>query len=230
VTIAFFDYDGTLVRRDSATICAIPAVRRGMVPAGLGARVLASFLLTKVGFVAKEHTHRLSFLVYRGRTREEIEAIVAELYRDHVRAHVSPAMRRAVEEHRRRGDRLVVATAAGEFFPRPLAAELGFEDVLGTRLRFDGDVCTGEVDGQVLDGEVKRERAWRYAEERGVSLEACTFYSDSISDAPLLEAVGAAVCVGPTRDLRARAKARGWPVVAHDHDGPVLHGPAGAAG
>ena len=50
------------------------------------------------------------------------------------------------------------------------------------------------------------------AEERGYDLADCYAYSDSISDLPLLEAVGHPSAVNPDRTLRKVAIERGWPI------------------
>ena len=50
------------------------------------------------------------------------------------------------------------------------------------------------------------------AEREGFQLEEATFYSDSITDLPLLEAVKAPVVVNPDRRLRGIALKRGWPI------------------
>jgi phosphoserine phosphatase len=119
-----------------------------------------------------------------------------------------------VQEHRRRGDTLVVATASAEFFPVPLAEAWGFDDVIGTRIRYEKGVCTGLVAGAIVDGEEKHRAALAYADSLGVALSECTFYSDHIADLPLLERVGTAVVVGRYKPLVRVAVARGWPVIA----------------
>jgi hypothetical protein len=45
-------------------------------------------------------------------------------------------------------------------------------------------------------------------------MHRCHAYSDSISDLPLLEAVGHPTAVNPDRALRREAQQRGWPVLA----------------
>ncbi len=45
-------------------------------------------------------------------------------------------------------------------------------------------------------------------------MQRCHAYSDSISDLPLLEAVGHPTAVNPDRALRREAQQRGWPVLA----------------
>jgi hypothetical protein len=51
------------------------------------------------------------------------------------------------------------------------------------------------------------------AAEHGYDLAASHAYSDSITDLPMLEAVGHPTVVNPDRGLRALALERGWPVL-----------------
>ena len=48
----------------------------------------------------------------------------------------------------------------------------------------------------------------------GAKLEKASFYSDSINDLPLLEAVEFPVAVDPDDTLRAHAQDKGWPVIS----------------
>lgn len=50
--------------------------------------------------------------------------------------------------------------------------------------------------------------------EQGLTLDGSHFYSDSINDLPLLEAVAHPVAVDPDDALRDIALARGWPVIS----------------
>ena len=74
----------------------------------------------------------------------------------------------------------------------------------------DNGFLTGRLAGQVCYGDGKIVRARRLLEELGGSLEAATFYSDSITDLPLLERVGTPVAVCPDRRLSRVATRRGW--------------------
>ena len=51
------------------------------------------------------------------------------------------------------------------------------------------------------------------AEAAGYDLADCYAYSDSITDLPMLEAVGHPAAVNPDRALRRAARERGWPVL-----------------
>src|SRR5690606_2743793 len=67
--------------------------------------------------------------------------------------------------------------------------------------------------------EHKAEAMRREAAARGLDLAASYAYSDSVTDLPMLEAVGHPVAVNPDRELRRAAQERGWPIV--DFSRPV---------
>jgi HAD superfamily hydrolase (TIGR01490 family) len=137
------------------------------------------------------------------------------LYADHLKAFLSAPMLDRVQHHRRAGDQLVILTASAFFVAEPVVADLGFDQAFGTQVEFADGVCTGQVDGEILDGQAKLEAARRTAAAAGVALERCVFYTDHIADLPLLEAVETPVVVGANRALGRVARARGWSVVPH---------------
>ena len=215
MSIAFLDFDGTLLRYQSGVLCAIPSIRRGLIGPRLGARLISTYLLARVGVRPRRAAQRVGFECYGGRTLEELRALMQELHDEHLRAWLSPAMRARVEAHRERGDRTVILTASAFFFAEPLAREWGLDEVIGTQVGFEGGICTGIVHGDILDGEAKLRAAERCAEREGVALDGCAFYTDHVADLPLLERVGKPCVVGPHQPLAKIARARGWPIVAH---------------
>jgi phosphoserine phosphatase len=78
---------------------------------------------------------------------------------------------------------------------------------------------TGKVAGMALaHHKLTRVREW--ADREGVDLADCWFYTDSVTDRALMEAVGHPVAVNPDRPLRALAAEKGWPVVDWGMSGP----------
>ena len=72
---------------------------------------------------------------------------------------------------------------------------------------------TGEMEFYAY-GQAKAIRLCELAGERGYRLPDCYAYSDSVTDRPMLEAVGHPRAVNPDRALRKIARARRWPVLA----------------
>ncbi len=216
MAIAFFDFDGTLIQKDSGVLCAVPCIRRGLLGPRIGARLVATYLLSKAGLRTRADAQRVGFACYAGRTLDELREIMRALHDEHLAPWVSRPMRERVARHRAAGDRVVVLTASAFFFAEPLAEELGVDELVGTRVVFERGVCTGHVDGPILDGAEKLTIARARAAAHATDLAACSFYSDHTADLPLLDAVGTPVAVGPTRALGRIARARGWSVVEHE--------------
>ncbi len=78
------------------------------------------------------------------------------------------------------------------------------------------EVVDGKFTGQPIEplcyGEGKITRAWNLLEQHGIGFDRVTFFSDSITDLPLLSKVEVPVAVNPDRRLLKAARARGWQV------------------
>ena len=104
----------------------------------------------------------------------------------------------------------------------PIGEMLGVDRVVATRMVTADGRYTGEIEFYAY-GENKAE-AMRAAGrgEGGYDLADCYAYSDSITDLPMLSAVGHPTAVNPDRALRKAALERGWPV--RSSPGPVSCG------
>ena len=116
-----------------------------------------------------------------------------------------------IREHQAAGEEVWLLSAATQFVVQPVAEFLGIPCRF-TELEIIGQRITGYIVGEACYGPGKVTWAERIARERGVALADCAFYSDSISDLPLLERVGRPVAVNPDRRLERLARARGWVV------------------
>ena len=124
---------------------------------------------------------------------------------------VAPFLRIEMGLHRRAGHLIVLATTSPEELARPLAAALGFDDVIATRYgRADGRL-DGTIAGRFIWGENKWHAVKEWSERNDVDLAASSAYSDSYHDAPLLEGVGFPVAINADPRLLALAWRRGWP-------------------
>jgi putative phosphoserine phosphatase/1-acylglycerol-3-phosphate O-acyltransferase len=72
---------------------------------------------------------------------------------------------------------------------------------------------TGEAERPVCYGAGKIYWAERFAAAEGIDLDRSYFYTDSITDLPVLERVGEPRVVNPDLRLRRVAARRGWPLL-----------------
>jgi HAD superfamily hydrolase (TIGR01490 family) len=118
-----------------------------------------------------------------------------------------------VGHHHARGDVVAIVTGASLYVARPVARALRIEHVVASELEVGTDGrFTGRIVAPLCYGRGKIERAGRLAAELGFDLRESTFYSDSLTDLPLLEHVAEPVVVNPDPRLARVAKQRGWRV------------------
>lgn len=128
-----------------------------------------------------------------------------------VRRHVSEDARREVERRRADGYVPVILTASTPYAATPLARHLDIEHVLSTELEVEEGQFTGRCHTLAYgEGKVRLAEAW--AERHGIDLDASVFFTDSVSDLPMLRRVGERRVVNPDPRLAWRARREGWPV------------------
>ena len=133
-----------------------------------------------------------------------------------IRPAILPSALDLVEQHRRRGERLVMVTATNEFVTRPIAEAFGMDVLLAVELERDAHGhFTGEIAGvpSLREGKVTRVQQWLATQGTSLADVQATFYSDSLNDLPLLEQVQQPVVTNGSAELRQTALARGWRIL-----------------
>src|SRR5204862_7105485 len=101
------------------------------------------------------------------------------------------------------------------------------DGAIGTRSEIRDGVYTGEIDGPFVYGEGKAMALREFAAAQSISLDASWAYSDSVSDLPMLEAVGHPVAVNPDAELLEIAHREGWEILRFEKLGAQLRVAAG---
>jgi HAD superfamily hydrolase (TIGR01490 family) len=213
VVAALFDIDGTLIARNSAPLYMKHLRNTGRARRRDMARTLYYLARYKLGLLDVERAVAVSLGWIRGRDEAAIRADCEEWYARTIRPYVYPAMAATVAEHRGAGHLPVILTSATRYLAEPLAADLGIHYVLVTQLTVRDGRFTGEAVRPVCYGAGKTYWAERFAATHGIDLGRSYFYTDSITDLPVLERVGEPRVVNPDPRLRRAAQRRGWPVL-----------------
>ena len=212
---AFFDLDKTIIAGSSALAFSRPLLREGLITRRAALRssyAQLSLLFNGADEATTERIRRSAAAICAGWEVEQVRAIVAETLHEVVEPLVYAEAAELVAAHRAHGDEVVVLSASGLEVVEPIAELLGATRCAASRMVVQDGRYTGEIE-YYLYGAAKAEEARRVAAEGGYRLEDCVAYSDSITDLPLLEAVGHPVVVNPDRALRKVAEERGWPVL-----------------
>ncbi len=210
---ALFDMDRTLVRINTAPLYVRWQIRRGDARRRDLAKVLWWVARYSVGMIDAEAIARSAAKAMRGRDEPSFRADASEWVRDEVLPHVTQLARDELAKRERDGYVCAILTSSTPYAAAPLAAALGIEHVLATHLEVSAGAFTGELLPPFCYGRGKITAARQWAERENVDLAESVFFTDSISDLPMLEHVGEPVVVNPDPRLRVAAWRRGWPVV-----------------
>lgn len=223
---ALFDIDGTLLARNTAPLYMNHLRRTGQARRRDLARTLYYLFWYKLGLLDVRSALEVSMAFVRGKDEDAMVADCVGWYCEAVRPYVFPGMAAQVAAHREAGHVLAILTSATRYLAEPLGADLGIEHHLVTQLVVRDGRFTGEVVQPVCYGRGKIYWAERFAAEHGVDLAASFFYTDSITDLPLLDRVGHPRVVHPDPRLRRLAQRRGWQVLRPRLDEVIDTSPA----
>jgi HAD superfamily hydrolase (TIGR01490 family) len=216
--LAIYDMDRTVTRRPTYTSfllhCALRRAPWRLVFLPIVAGTMLAYvakLITRARL--KEINHAL--LIGRQIHAAELKPLVDSFAEHQVASNIRPGARAAITRDKAEGRRVVMATASYRFYAAAIAERLGFDDVIGTgsviglderlHARIEGENCYGEAKMRmVADWVDKSGLKGRHGHVR--------FYSDHVTDAPVLEWSDEPVAVNPHGRLRELATARGWAI------------------
>ena len=217
--LAIYDMDRTITRTGTFTPFMIHAAIR-----------LAPWRLIFVPFAAMAMLAYVLKLIERKRLKELNQAMllgrnvpvaklapIAESFAEKtMQLNVRQQALDSLAANRAAGRRLVLATASSRLWVEPIAAKLGMDDIVATSaIKGIDDYVSHKVDGENCYGPAKLRmiQAWMGVEQLDRSQCRIWFYSDHVSDVPVLEWSDEPVAANPHHDLREEAKKRGWTIV-----------------
>jgi HAD superfamily hydrolase (TIGR01490 family) len=212
---AFFDVDNTLLQGAAVFHLARGLYRRRFfTPAEIAAKAWQQLRFRLQGetpdSVAKARASALSFIA--GHRVSEVEILVEEIFDELMADKIWPGTKALAQQHLDAGERVWLVTASPVEVARVLARRLGLTGALGTVAAQSDGVYTGVLVGDILHGPAKAEAVRALAEHEELDLTACSAYSDSVNDLPMLEMVGNPWAINPDNRLRQHARAAGWQV------------------
>jgi HAD superfamily hydrolase (TIGR01490 family) len=220
---AFFDLDKTVIAKSSALAFGRPFFRDGLITRRDVIKAAYAQLVFKIGGADEQQMARIRDQIAKlctGWSVEQVSQIVNETLHELIHPYVYAEAAALIEEHQAAGRDVVLVSASGIEIVRPIGELLGTTDIIATRMVVRDGRYTGEV-AFYAAGEQKVAAVRELAQARGYDLAESYAYSDSVTDAPLLAAVGHPTAVNPDRGLRRVAAERRWPVLEFRHPIPL---------
>jgi HAD superfamily hydrolase (TIGR01490 family) len=214
VDAAFFDLDKTVISKSSSLALSRPFYRAGLVTRSQllrGAYAQLVYLMLGADEKRMARAKDGMLALTKGWNRAQVEGVVREALEEVVDPYIYQEALDLIALHRAQGRRVFIVSSSPEEVVRPLAERLGVDDVIATRAEIVDGRYTGNLEFYCYR-ERKADAIRETAAEQGIDLAASHAYSDSITDLPMLEAVGQPVAVNPDRELRRLAQQRGWKI------------------
>jgi HAD superfamily hydrolase (TIGR01490 family) len=212
---AFFDLDKTVIAKSSTLAFGRPFFQGGLINRRAVLKgAYAQFVFSLAGADA-DQMERMRAQITAMTTGWDV-GVVHEIVRETLHEIVDPLVYAEaadlIEAHRAAGREIVIVSSSGAEMVGPIGEMLGVDRVVATRMVTVDGKYTGEIDFYAY-GQNKAAAMREVATEKGWDLADCWAYSDSVTDLPMLEAVGHPTAVNPDRGLRRVAAERGWPVL-----------------
>ena len=214
--VAFYDFDGTLVSGNVVTRYAWLARHHpNPVQAAwrFGKTVLGIPFWLALDAVSRRMFNVVFFRQYRGLEQAWLRAKAREMFQTAIKREQFRYAKERVALDRKAGYLTVLVSGGLDFELAPAAEYFEFDDMLANRMEFHGGVATGTIIPPLLAGEVKAAELKAYAAAHGFDMSQARAYSDSGSDIPMLQVVGAPIATNPDSRLRKVAVANRWDVV-----------------
>ncbi|PJF39859.1 MAG: HAD-IB family hydrolase [Chloroflexi bacterium] len=216
--LALFDIDGTLVKGNTSRMMLdFPQISRWRI-AEVYVRVLPFWFIHKTNRMSQEafrdvFIRSIAHLV-RGWERSETEQLFTW-----IAARMSttfyPAVVERLNNHKTNGDHIILVSTMFDGTVAAFAKHLDADVGLGTPLVYQNNICTGQIAGISCAGSNKIKYVQQYLASQGYSADLAEgyAYADSISDLPMLSAVGHPVATYPDEKLYAIAQQQGWEII-----------------
>ena len=216
---AFFDLDKTIIAKSSALAFSKSFKAGGLISRRAVLRSAYAQFVYLVGGADHDQMEKIrAFMsqLVEGWDVETVKEIVADTLHNIVDPLVYDEAVSLIEEHHLAGRDVVIVSTSGTEVVEPIGAMLGADIVVASRLEEIDGRYTGNIDYYAY-AEEKARAIEELAHKVGYDLANSYAYSDSVTDLPLLSAVGHPTAVNPDRALRRVAQERGWPVLTFAH-------------
>lgn len=211
MALVIFDLDETLLAGDSSSLFCHFLVEQGLAD--------QPFIVKEQQLMALYSQQQLSMDDYiafqlsplASISVADIEVLLPTFVANYIAPRFYPEALELIAQLRAQGDRILVISATAAFIVRAACQHLGIDDVIAIELEeSEAGYYTGQIRGipSYREGKVTRLKAWLNSQNE--TLENASFYSDSINDLPLLEAVPHPIATNPDDLLKQTAIERTW--------------------
>jgi len=212
-SVVFFDLDRTLTGEISGNALVRAAWDAGMI--SISDLLRASFLYTVYKLQIRDPLKIIDSMAgwTSGKRVEELEILCRMTFDNRLYPSFFRQAADEIQMHRSEGRKILLLSSALEPICQLMAERTDLDGWLCSKLESKDGILTGRPVGSFCFGVEKLNRLTGYCKAEGFRLEDAWFYSDSLSDLPVLSVVGTPVCVNADKGLKREAGRRQWKIL-----------------
>ena len=226
--LAIFDFDGTLLMKDTLPCLGKEWNRQKRSKTRYIITLLSIIpvlLLYKVKLISREKMKGLAFKrfnrLFIKMTHQEIEEFFRQAY-PQLYNMFNKNVLEEIEAARKQGFHCVLLSGAYADLLKIVSKELGIDTVIAAELAYKEGVFNYRGEIPFIDGRTKRSLLLKAFSSKEVDWEASRAFGDSYADIWVMEMVGERVAVNPDPELLTYAQTNSWRVVTTISLNPVL--------
>ncbi|MCB9639246.1 MAG: HAD-IB family hydrolase [Myxococcales bacterium] len=211
---AFFDLDRTLIQVNSGTLYVKHEFRKGRISLWTTLQAFWYLMLYHFSMIDMDKVLKKAIEGYKGDRDEDLRSSTHQWFAQEVTQYIQPGAQIALDTHKELGHPRVLLTSSSCYAAEFAKQVWELDDWLANRFALDQEGrLNGEFDGPLCHGHGKVIWAEKWAKENDIDLDNSYFYTDSLTDLPMLERVRNPRVVNPDPRLRREALRRGWPIL-----------------
>ena len=199
-----FDMDSTLIQHEVIDEMALVH--------GIGEKVKKITERAMNGELNFDQSLRERVSLLKGLKREELEEIM-------LRLKLTPGVDKLINVLKSHGYKTAIVSGGFKFFAENFRKRLGMDYAFANDLEWDGNVLTGNVSGEIINGEIKARILTELAQKENLSLNQVIAVGDGANDLPMLAKAGLGIAFHAKEKVRREARHQ----VAHNPMTSILY-------
>jgi len=191
--VAFFDFDGTMIKGDSIVPFLWYGYKKKFVPVKQLFSAAWAFTLYFLKRLSAAEAKERGLLFLQGKTKEEMAAHAEAFYAEVLKKRLFKDALDSLSACRQKGLKVIIVSASPDVYMQAVKEQLGVFAVIATRCALDAnDIYLGCLASDNCKGFEKPLRIAEYMASAGlnVDFESSAGFGDSFSDVPMLELTG----------------------------------------
>jgi HAD superfamily hydrolase (TIGR01490 family) len=168
--------------------------------------------MRKIRIISLRTFKEKSLLFLKGHTALQIENMGKNYFKSYLIHIIRKNAIERVAWHNKKGHFTYIISASPDIYLSSVTDLLKCNGYDCTKLLFQNNRFTGQIDGSDCIGVEKRKRIEIIAQKSAIDLKESYAFSDHELDIPMLRAVGKPVAVNPTEKLTKVAINNGWTI------------------